>query len=138
MMKIPRKPILVDESMNIAFAVKYAIYALFGFAGIFFAVPSIAEVAGGPAARVISALVFLLSTVACVSTYRSLNSSRWERVEFYSTIGLISFVAVYDAAAIWLTILGSTGRLNLAIIASALLVFPGWRVYYIYKKNRNN
>lgn len=131
-----QKPVLVDDSLFKAFSIKYFIYAVFGLSGLLVAVPSIAETAGEFSARAISATIMVLGALSAFAVLRAIDSTGWERVEFYSTIGLISFVAMYDVSAIYLAALGSDSRINLAIIASALLVMPLWRVRWILKKNR--
>ena len=129
-------PILVDSSLNRAIGIKYVIYAVFGLTGIFTHIPSVAELTGAGVATVMAVLVMVFATSAAIGAFKSIQSERWERVELHSTIALISFVSVYNFSLIYLAITGSEGRVNLAVLATALLVMPIWRVRYIIRKSR--
>ena len=129
-------PILTDNSLNRAFAVKYAIYSLFGLSGLITHIPSIAAVVGEVIATFLAGVVFISSALASVSAWHSVKGGAWVKRELYATIVLVSFVAVYNITLIYLAAIGSTSRINLAIIASALLVMPIWRIRYILKKSR--
>lgn len=131
-------PVLVDNSLNRAFAIKYAIYALFGLTGIFTKIPSVMEVAGGVVAQIVAACVFLSAAVAALGAWRYQRGLRWMKTEIYATYFMISFVMIYNIALVYLTINGSTDRLNLAVLATALLVMPIWRVRDLIKKGRRN
>lgn len=129
-----RQPVLTDSSLNVALSVKYIVYSAFGFSGMLVAIPSIAEVAGPLAAQLLGAIVGLLGILTAVATVRSVKSPKWETAEMYSTIALIAFIGMYNACLIYLTVHGIGDRANLAIIATALLVMPVWRVISILKK----
>ena len=127
---------LVDNSLNVAFAIKYFIYAAFGASGVFSVIPSVALVGGVTAARALGLVVFVLGVAVGTSALKSLSSVKWERREFYGTIALIAFIGMYNASLIYLALHGIGDRVGLAIIATALLVFPIWKLRYILRKNR--
>lgn len=129
-------PVLVDNSLNRAIAIKYAIYALFGLAGVITNVPSIEQLAGQAIATVLAAIVMVSSVTAGVSAWNCAKNAIWERIEIFSTIVMVCFIAVYNFALIWLSILGDVGRINVAVIAMALLVIPIWRIRYLVRKNQ--
>jgi hypothetical protein len=131
-----RLPVLVDTSMHTAFAIKYAIYAMFGFLAATFGSETLEVVAGDATARVIGAFICLFSTVAAVAVAHSATSVDWEKVELYATIAVVSFVSVYCTFATWLVLLGDNSRVALAMIAAALVVFPSWRIIQIIKRLR--
>jgi hypothetical protein len=131
-----RPPVLTDSSLNLALSVKYIVFSAFGFSGMITAIPSVTEVAGALAAQALGAFIGLLGIIAAVATIRSVRSSFWEDIELYSTISLIAFVSMYNACLIYLTVQGIGDRANLAIIATALLVMPVWRVLSILKGKR--
>lgn len=136
MTKTKSIPILVDNGLNRAFAIKYAIYALFGFTGIFTHIPSVEAVVGTAVATTVAACVFLSSTAASIAAWNFRRGLRWWKAELYSTYFLISFVLIYNVALIYLTAVGSESRLNLAVVATALLVMPIWRIRDLIKKGR--
>lgn len=127
---------LVDNGLNRAFAVKYAIYALFGFTGIFTKIPSLAEVSGGAVAQVVAACVFVSALAASVSAWNFQKGLRWWKAELYSTYFMMSFILVYNVALVYLTLSGDADRMNLAVLALAFLVMPLWRVRDLIKKGR--
>lgn len=129
-------PILVDNGLNRAFAIKYAIYSAFGLTGIFTQLPSVEQVTGLLVATIVAACVFLSGLVASVSAWNFHRGLRWWKAELYSTYFLISFVLIYNIALIYLTATGSESRLNLAVVATALLVMPIWRIRDLIKKGR--
>lgn len=133
-----RQPVLTDSSLNVALSVKYIIFATFGFSGMITAVPSVTELAGVLAAQALGGAIGLLGIFAAVATIRSVKSLNWETVELYVTISLIAFVSMYNVCLVYLTVHGSESRVGLAIIATALLVMPVWRVLSIIKKLRNS
>lgn len=132
-----RQPVLTDSSLNVALSVKYIIFSLFGWSGMVFAIPSVSEVAGVRVAQVLGAAIGVLGILASIATIRAVKSVHWETVELYATIALVSFVSMYNVCLIYLTVHGSDSRIGLAIIATALLVMPVWRVLSIIKKPRN-
>lgn len=129
-------PVLTDNSLNRAFAVKYAIYSLFGLSGVITHIPSVAEITGEVVATLLAGIVCIAGALASVSAWHSVKEGVWVKRELYATIVLVSFVAVYNIALIYLAAIGSVSRVNLAIIASALLVMPIWRIRFILKKSR--
>lgn len=129
----PRRPLLVDSSLETAFAIKYWIYAAFGFLGATFSTPSIEAVAGDTVARIISTVVFVSAGIAAVSVKRSFAHPRWMKVELYSTIALVSFVGMYCVSATILALGGDERRVSLSMIAAALVVLPIWRILQLVK-----
>lgn len=127
-------PILVDNSMNRAFAIKYAIYALFGFAGVLTSIPSITDVAGETVATIVAAVVMTSALICACAAWRTERGRFWQKLEIYSTISLISFVLVYNVCLVWLAVTGDMGRVGVAVISTALLVFPVWRCRYLAKR----
>lgn len=127
-------PILVDNGLNRAFSIKYFVYAAFGFTGIFTHVPSIEILVGTAVAQVISICVFLSSLAAAIAAWNYQRGIRWMKAEIYSTYFMISFVVIYNIALVVLTFSGDTDRMNLAVLATALLVMPVWRVRDLIKK----
>lgn len=131
------KPLLVDNSLNRAFAIKYGIYAVFGFSGMVSHVPSIALVAGQLVATIVGGIIGVAGVWAAASAWNFMKSPRWQRSEVYATVTLVAFVSVYVATLLYLAAIGEGSRLNLAIIATALLVMPIWRIRYIIKKSHH-
>lgn len=129
-------PVLVDNGLNRAFSIKYAIYSLFGLTGIFTHIPSLAEVSGDLAAQIVAVCVFLSAGCAAVFAWNNHRGLRWLKAELYSTIFLVSFVAVYNTALVYLSITGDVQRTNLAVVATALLVMPIWRIRDLIRKGR--
>lgn len=135
-MALKRRPVLVDNSLNIAFSIKYAIYALFGLTGMIVHIPSLAAVAGEAVATFLAFVVAVSGAAASVCVANSGKSDRWVRWEFITTFTLVAFVAVYNICLIYLAVIGAGSRVNLAVIATALLVLPVWKLYYILKTSR--
>lgn len=131
------KPILVDDSLNRAFAIKNTIYLIFGISGIVTHIPSLAIIAGEIPAMILSAIVALSAAGAAVSAWNSMKGEIWVRRELWATIVMVAFVSMYSIALVILAINGVGNRVNLAIISSALLVMPAWRITYLLKKIRN-
>lgn len=129
-------PVLTDNSLNRAFAIKYAIYAAFGVSGVITHIPSLAIVAGEAAATVLAGVVGLAGVLASISAWNSLRGGVWVKRELYATITMCAFIAMYDLALVALSIAGVGDRVNLAIIAAALLVMPIWRIVWMLKKSR--
>lgn len=129
-------PMLVDNGLNRAFAIKYAIYALFGLTGIFTRIPSVSEVSGEAVAQVVAACVFASAAIASVSAWNFQRGLRWWKAELYSTYFMISFILVYNVTLVYLTLSGDAQRMNLAVLALAFLVMPIWRVRDLIKKGR--
>jgi hypothetical protein len=129
-------PVLVDNGINRAFAVKYLIYAVFGFTGIFTHIPSVVEVSGVLVAQAVAICVFLSAGIASLSAWNFHRGLRWMKAEIYSTYFLVSFVFIYNVALVYLTLNGDETRLNLAVLATALLVMPIWRVRDLIRKGR--
>lgn len=127
------KPVLVDETIYRAFAAKYIIYGVFGLAGALTSVPSVTEVAGELYATIWASLMSLLSFVVAWLAW----GGKHERGELYATICLIGLILVYSISLILLALGGSSGRSALAVIATALLVFPIWRVRFLFRKLRH-
>lgn len=130
-------PVLTDNSLNRAFSVKYAIYSLFGLSGVITHIPSISLVAGETIATLIAGIVAVSGALASISAWNYIKGGKWVKRELYATIVLIAFVLVYDVALIYLASQGEGNRVNLAIIATALLVMPTWRMRYILKGTRS-
>lgn len=134
-----RKPLLVDSSIHTAFAIKYAIYGLFGLLGAISGSPTLERVAGESIARIIATVIFIASVfaaTACISSVK--DPEGWERVELYSTISVVSFVSMYCISAVFLVMQGDVSRASLAMIAAAMLVFPMWRIVMIVRKIRRD
>jgi uncharacterized membrane protein YidH (DUF202 family) len=129
-------PVLVDNGLNRAFGIKYFVYALFGFTGIFTHIPSLEALTGAAVAQIVAICVFVSSLAAGVAAWNFQRGIRWMKAEVYSTYFMISFVLIYNAALVILTLNGDTDRLNLAVLATALLVMPIWRVRDLIKKGR--
>jgi hypothetical protein len=127
-------PILVDNSLNRALSIKYAIFAMFGFTGILTGIPSIVEVSGYVVATIIAAVVMVTAGFASVATWNTEKGVGWQKLAIYSIIAFISFSLVYNVALIWLTLLGDAGRANVAVLATALLVMPVWHCRYLTKR----
>lgn len=128
-------PVLVDNSLNRAFALKYAIYAAFGVSGVITHIPSLSIFAGEAAASILAGIVAVSGALASVAAWNGVKQGVWVKRELYATIILVVFVAVYDAALVILTILGIGDRVNLAIIATALLVMPTWKIRHLLRTN---
>lgn len=131
-----KRPVLIDESIHTAFLIKYIIYTLFGLSGAILGVGSIEDLTSDGAARTVALIIAVTSAISALGVHRALVSEFWERVELYSTICMCSFVTVYDATAIVHAFSGNPRMIGLALIATALLVFPIWRILQIVKKNR--
>lgn len=129
------KPMLVDESLNWAFAVKYFIYAFFGVAGAIANIPSVSILAGSAVATTLGVIIGLSAAAAGVSTLRAGRSKVAEMWEFYSTVTMVAFVTVYISALIYLAIQGDHDRVAVAVIASALIILPCWKLSWIIRKN---
>lgn len=130
-------PVLTDNSLNRAFSVKYAIYSAFGLSGVVTHIPSIALVAGDFIATLVAGIVAVSGALASLSAWNFIKGGKWLKRELYATIVLVAFVLVYDIALIYLATQGEGNRINLAIIATALLVMPSWRMRYILKSTRS-
>lgn len=132
----PKRPVLIDESIHTAFTIKYIIYSLFGLAGVMLGVGVIEDLTSDLASRTVAGVIAASGALSALAVHRALLSEMWERVELYSTICMCSFVMVYDVTAIVTAFSGNPRMISLALIATALLVFPVWRILQIVKKNR--
>lgn len=128
-------PVLVDETLNWAFAVKYFIYAFFGLAGALSSIPSVAALAGSLVASTLGIIIALSATVAGISTLHATRSKRAEMWEFYSTVTLVAFIMVFISSIVYLAFQGSHQGMSLAVIASALIVLPCWKLSWTIRKN---
>lgn len=131
-----RKPLLVDDSLNKAFTVKYVIYALFGLSGVLVGIPSITIVAGEWASTLLAAIVAVSSTLAAIASWHSIKGGKWVGRELYATIIAVVFLGVYSVTLIVLALQGVGNRSNLAIIALAFLVFPIWKILFILRNSK--
>lgn len=130
-------PVLVDNSLNRAFALKYAIYAAFGVSGLLVGVPSFAAISSQLVAFVLAGVVAISSILASISVWHSVVGGIWVKRELYATIVMITFVGFYDAALFYLTIFeGSSERTSAAVISLALIVLPIWRIRHILRTNK--
>lgn len=127
-------PILVDNSMNRAFAIKYAIFGLFGLAGTLTSIPSITDIAGETVATIVAAVVMVSAFTCSVAAWRTEQGRFWQKLEIYSIIAFISFALVYNVCLVWLALNGDAGRVGVAVISTALLVMPFWRCRYLTKR----
>lgn len=129
-------PILVDNSLNKAMAIKYVIFALFGLAGVVSRLPTVAEFIGGALASFTSAIVCISAAFAAMGAWNSTKGNHWEKVEIYSAIIFVSFSAIWAMASVWLFVAGAADRITSVPLSLALLVMPIWRIRYLIKKNR--
>lgn len=129
-------PILVDNTLNRFLAVKYGVYSCFGISGVIVHVPSLSIVAGDAVAMLLAGIVAVSAALASISAWNSARGGKWDRRELLATIVMVSFVAVYNIALIYLTVIGEGNRINLAILATALLVMPIWRLTDIIKRSK--
>lgn len=129
-------PVLVDRSLNRALAIKYGIYSLFGLVGAIINVPAIRELSAvsiGPAFELFWTLsVFITAAIAA----RYAWSGTHERQEMLATGAMFGFVSGYATSIFLLAFQGDDNRLAGAIIASALLVIPWWRMTFLFGKLR--
>lgn len=131
-------PILVDNSMNRAFAVKYALFSLFGAAGFLTDIPAITEMSGQAVASVVGFIVFTSAGITSLAAWNSEKFKEWRKFEIYSTYFFLASVGIYSIDMIWLAFSGSHGRIALAFLSLALLVMPVWRLRYLIRRTRSN
>ncbi len=127
-------PILVDNSLNRAFAVKYAVFAAFGLSAIFFGVPSIAELWSHTVANITGFMVFISATTAALAAWNTEKHVRWRKVGIYAGYAFIFSGALYDIALVILAFAGDDRRVSAAIISAALIVMPIWYVRYLIRR----
>jgi hypothetical protein len=131
-------PILIDNSLNRAFAVKYALFSLFGLAGFLTDIPAITEMSGQAVASVVGFIVFVGAGLSSFAAWNSEKGIDWKKFEIYSTYFFMASVGIYSADMIWLAITGSEGRIALAFLSLALLVMPVWRLRFLIRRTRSN
>ncbi len=134
-----QRPVFTDAWLHVAFMFKYLIFAAFGLVGALSSVPAIAAVAGAlyEFLWAISIAVVNAATVGLIA-YNikhgyDRTSTRAIEWEWYATFLIIGLVLTYSVALITLSLGGSDTRDSLAIISMALLVFPVWRIRFLYR-----
>lgn len=131
------RPMLVDNMLNMALALIYFIFAMFGLIGSTIdTIPPLYQVAGEIPSRILGAVVFMSGLVAGTAALHGLVNRHWERWEFYSTATLVTFMAVHVAALFYLAIGDDPTRLTYAVVSLSFLVMPTWKIIYILKKNK--
>jgi hypothetical protein len=130
-------PILVDNSLNRAFAIKYAVFAGFGLSAVFFGLPSVSELWGGGLAFITGIMVFLSAAAAGVAAWYTERGIRWQKAGIYCGYGFIFSAGLYAVALMILTFQGDGRRASAAIISLALLVMPIWYIRYLIRRVRN-
>lgn len=130
-------PILVDDSLNKAMSIKYAIFSLFGFAGIYTRIPAISEVSGNTVALITAVVVFLSAGVAAIAAWRCERGVKWRKLEIYSAEVFVPFAAMYAIALLWLSlVVGDDQRIGTTVLSMALLIMPIWRIRYLIRRGR--
>ena len=138
-----KKPVLTDRSLDLAFAVKFFIFAGFGLGGALSTVPAIAEVAGALYEFLWTISIFIIGSVTALLTLWNIHTdyfrTRFVKWEWYGTILMTGLIATYALALSTLAVQGFERRFSLSIISFALLVFPVWRIRDLFKrlKGRN-
>lgn len=131
-------PVLTDKTLDLAFAVKYFIFSVFGAVGAASTVPAISVVGGAVYELFWTISIFLVSLAATALVLYNLfhQPTKWNtiKLEFYTTIGVVFLVGTYSGALITLALQGSDTRYSLAVISLSLLVFPVWRLRQLWKK----
>lgn len=129
-------PILVDDSLNKAMSIKYAIFSLFGFAGIYTRMPAISEVSGDTVALITAVVVFISAALASLAAWRCERGVKWRKLEIYSAEVFVCFSAVYAMTLLWLSLLGDDQRIGVTALTMALLIMPIWRIRYLIRRGR--
>lgn len=127
-------PILTDNSLNRAIAIKYVIFSLFGLAGFLTDIPAIRELSGEGVASVVGFIVFISAAVCALSAWKSERGERWRRAEIYASFFFFAATSIYSMDLIWLAVTGSTGRIGVALLSIALLVIPIWRTRWLIRR----
>jgi len=134
------RPVLVDTSLNYAFAIKYLFYAGFGIAGTIFSVPVIANVGGSYYEAGWCFAISVLAVISAVQVWKNARlyvPIRSMKREIYSTLPMNVLLSFYAIFMTYLSVQGDTGRVSLAVLAYALIVMPTWRVLYLIGRIRN-
>ncbi|AGY47144.1 holin/anti-holin [Clavibacter phage CN1A] len=131
---------LVDTSLNYAFAIKYLVYAIFGVVGTIFSVPVIANVGG---TYYESIWCFSITILAVLSAYRVWKNAKLAvsvrdmKKEIWLTLPMNILLSLYGIFMTVLVLNGDLTRLSLAVLAYALVVMPTWRVVFLVGNIRN-
>lgn len=131
------RPAVTDRWFDVSFAIKYFIFGVFGVVGFFTSVPAIAEIGGSLYEFLWTFSIAVMGFAAAALVFKNVhgNYSRLRLVqwEWYATILLTGLVLTYSAALLILSIQGYERRFSLSIISLALLVFPVFRIRYLYR-----
>lgn len=133
-MSKPRKShlVLVDRSLNRAIGIKYVIFAAFGLVGVARGIPAFAATGGTLIETIYAGLILIVCSIAAPIAWNGVH----EKKELYAGIGVITVILTYVVALIVLAVQGLGSRDSLAVIATALLVLPTWRTFFLFGKVR--
>lgn len=131
------RPVLTDGWLHAAFAIKYLIFAAFGIIGALSSVPAIAEVAGALYEFAWATSIAIVNLMTVVLIFRNIRTGYLRekpvKYEWYLTFLIVGLVATYSIALLTLAFGDSDSRNSVAIISFALLIFPIWRIRYLYR-----
>lgn len=130
-------PILVDNSLNKAYTIKYALFSLFGLAGFLTDIPAISEMSGETVASIVGAVIFISAGLASFAAWRTERGPYWRQLETYAAITFVSFASIYSFDLIWLASNGDPGRTAVAVLSLALMTMPIWRVRWLIRRARS-
>lgn len=131
-------PVLIDNSLNRAIALKYALFSLFGLAGFLTDIPAISDMSGEAVASVVGFIVFMSAGLCSLSAWHTEKGREWRKFEIYTSYFFLASVGIYSIDMIWLAVTGSQGRIALAFLSLALLVIPVWRTRWLIRRTRAN
>lgn len=132
-------PVVITREYDLAYMILWALYAWWGIQSIVSKIPTIDKVSSdayGVAWAGGIALFSLIALCAAISVFfeTKLSQPTKKRIELYSVIILLGFIAVYPLSLTVLSFHGDTGRQATTVLAYTYLVFPYLRVRYLNRR----
>lgn len=133
----PWSPLLLDRWVDVAYAVNWAIYALWGMNATIHGISTVTEQAGSLYNFLWSGGVGTLALIACLASISlffrvpKVSPMRKKQLEYGTVIALVTFIAVYPVLLTIGAVGGDGNRVAAATLAFSYLVFPALRIWIL-------
>lgn len=133
----PWSPLLLDRWVDVAYAVNWGIYSLWGLMATIHGIATITDQAGSLYNFVWSGGVGTLSFIALIASISlffrvpRVSPMRKKQIEYGTVIALVAFIAVYPVLLTIGAAGGDGNRVAAATLAYSYLVFPALRIWIL-------
>lgn len=133
----PWSPLLLDRWIDVAYAINWAIYAVWGLMATIYGIATVTEQAGSLYNFIWSGAVgslSLLASIAATSLFfrvPKFSPLRKKQIEYGTVIALLTFISVYPLLLTIGAVGGDDNRIGAAALAYSYLVFPALRIWIL-------